>query len=64
MGFQGADINVVANNDFLQENPAAARLFEIMTIPLGDISKQNNRMNAGENTQADIDSHAEGVDRP
>ena len=59
MGFQGADINVVANNDFLQENPAAARLFEVMTIPLGDISKQNNRMNAGENTQADIDSHAE-----
>lgn len=58
MGFQGADIMVVANNDFLQENPAAARLFEVMTIPLGDISKQNNRMNAGENTQQDIDAHA------
>jgi len=30
-----------------------------MTIPLGDIFKQNNRMNAGENAQKDIDSHAD-----
>ena len=59
MGFQGADINVVPNNDFLQANPAAARLFKVMTIPLGDISKQNNRMNAGENTQGHIDGHAD-----
>ena len=59
MGFRGADINVVADNDFLQNNPAAAKLFEVMTIPLGDIFKQNNRMNAGENTQKDIDSHAD-----
>ena len=59
MGFRGADINVIANNDFLQNNPAAAKLFEVMTIPLGDIFKQNNRMNAGENTQDDIDSHAD-----
>ena len=59
MGFQGADIKVVANNDFLQNNPAAAKLFKVMTIPLGDISKQNNRMNAGENTQEDIDAHAD-----
>ena len=59
MGFRGADLNVVANNNFLQSNPAAAKLFEVMTIPLGDISKQNNRMNAGENTQRDIDAHAE-----
>ena len=50
---------MVANNDFLQNNPAAAKLFEVMTIPLGDIFKQNNRMNAGENTQKDIDSHAD-----
>ena len=59
MGFRGADLNVVANNDFLQNNSAAAKLFEVMTIPLGDIFKQNNRMNAGENTQEDIDSHAD-----
>ena len=28
-------------------------------MPLGDIFKQNNRMNAGENTQEDIDQHAD-----
>ncbi len=59
MGFRGADINVVANKNFLENNPAAAKLFEVMTIPLGDISKQNNRMNAGEDSQEDIDGHAE-----
>ena len=59
MGFQGADLNVVANTVFLENNPTAAKLFEVMTVPLGDISKQNNRMNAGENTQEDIDAHAD-----
>jgi glycine betaine/proline transport system substrate-binding protein len=59
MGFVGADIKVVSNTDFLENNPTAAKLFEVMTVPLGDISKQNNRMNAGENTQEDIDAHAE-----
>ena len=58
MGFPGNDINVVANNQFVAENPATQKLFEVMSIPLGDIFKQNNRMNAGENTQRDIDSHA------
>ena len=59
MGFQGADIMVVANTEFLENNPAAAKLFEVLSIPLGDIAKQNNRMNAGENTQEDIDNHAQ-----
>jgi len=59
MGFRGADLNVVANNDFLQNDPSAAKLFEVMTILQGDIFKQNNRMNTGENTHEDIDSHAD-----
>jgi glycine betaine/proline transport system substrate-binding protein len=58
MGFPGNDINVVANTAFLDENPAVARLFEVMSIPLDDIFRQNNRMNAGENSQSDIDRHA------
>jgi len=58
MGFVGSDIKVVANNQFLAENPAAAKLFEVMAIPLGDIARQNNRMQNSENTQADIDNHA------
>ena len=59
MGFRGADIKVVANNEFLENNPSAATIFQVIAIPLSDIFKQNNRMNAGENTQEDIDSHAE-----
>lgn len=34
MGFIGNDIKVFANSQFLAENPAAARLFEVMAIPL------------------------------
>jgi glycine betaine/proline transport system substrate-binding protein len=58
MGFPGNDINVVANSEFMADNPAARKLFEVMAIPLEDIFKQNNRMNAGENSQQDIDNHA------
>ncbi len=58
MGFPANDIMVVANNEFLENNPAAAKLFEVMSIPLEDIFEQNNRMNMGEDSQADIDRHA------
>lgn len=57
MGFPANDIMVVANKEFLKDNPAAARLFEAMSIPLEDISRQNNRMYAGENTESDIERH-------
>jgi len=57
MGFPANDISVVANKEFLKKNPAAKRLFEIMSIPLEDIAKQNNRMFAGENSQEEIEQH-------
>jgi len=47
----------VANKEFLKKNPAAKRLFEVMSIPLEDIAKQNNRMFAGENSQEEIEQH-------
>lgn len=59
MGFPPNNLQVVANNDFLAENPAAARLFELIEIPVGDINAQNLLMNDGENTQADIERHAD-----
>jgi ABC-type proline/glycine betaine transport system substrate-binding protein len=59
MGFPPNDIRVVANAEFLQDNPSARRLFELVTIPLVDISVQNARMFEGENSAADIRSHAE-----
>lgn len=57
-GFVPNSIRIVANNDFLGENPAARRLFELVRIDPRDIHKQNLRMRRGENTGADIEKHA------
>ena len=58
LGWDAADIAVIANNDFLAANPAAARLFELFTINPVDIALQNVRMQAGESTEDDIKRHA------
>ena len=58
MGFTAADILVTANNDFLTANPAAATLLEQVKIGVLDVALQNVRMDAGENSQADIVRHA------
>lgn len=59
LGWQANDIRPVANNDFLEENPAVRRLLEIVRIPLEDIFAQNAKMNAGEDNPEDIARHAE-----
>lgn len=59
MGFASSDIKVVANEEFLNENPAAAALFNAMRLTLADIAAQNNRMNEGEDSQADIERHVD-----
>ena len=59
MGFVANDINVVANLEFLNENPAAAKFFEAMSVPLSDIATQNNKMFEGEDKQADIERHVD-----
>ena len=58
MGFTAADIAVVGNNTFLDANPAAERLFELVTFDVLDIALQNLRYQGGENTEADIATHA------
>ena len=57
-GFVPSSIRIVANNEFLEENPAARRLFELVQIDPQDIFEQNLRMRRGENTAADIERHA------
>ena len=52
--------NIVANKKFVKDNPAAGKLFEVMQLPIGDISAQNLRMSKGENKPADIERHANG----
>ena len=58
MGFAPADISVVANNDFLAANPAAAKIFELFTIDVLDVALQSVRYEEGENTEADVTKHA------
>ena len=59
MGWPANDIRIVANKDFLSDNPAARALFEAMEIPLEDIFAQNAKMNEGENSEEDVIRHAE-----
>lgn len=54
MGFVANDIDVVANNAFLEANPAAAALFAAVSIPLEDISAMTARINAGEDGDDDV----------
>ena len=58
LGWDAADIAVIANNDFLAANPAAARLFELFTISPVDVALQNVRMQGGEDTEDAIKRHA------
>lgn len=39
LGWLASDILVTANNDFLSQNPAAAKLFELVSIPVLDVSR-------------------------
>ncbi len=59
MGFVPNDINVVANKKFLKENPAAEKLFKVMSVPIEAIFAQNNKMFEGEDKQRDIERHVE-----
>ena len=58
-GFPLNNEYIVANKVFVEKNPAAAKLFEIMELPIGDISSQNRRLNDGENRQQDIARHTD-----
>ncbi len=71
MGFVANDIRAVANNDFLEANPAAATILELVEIPLEDISEMTLRLVLeGEDSDADVaamatewvDNHREQVD--
>ncbi len=44
MGYVAADIKVAANNDFLEDNPAAAELFRQVSLPLVWVSEVDERM--------------------
>jgi len=59
VGFSVNDIRILANDEFLEENPAARKFFELVRIPINDISAQNLKMNEGEDSMRDIRRHAD-----
>src|SRR5690625_755884 len=59
VGFEVNEMNIVANRQFVEENPAAKRFFELVEIPINDISAENLLIQQGEDQPADIRRHAE-----
>ncbi len=59
LGFAVDSIQVLATDEFLEANPAAAKLFEVASININDVSIQNKKIADGEDTSADIDRHVD-----
>ncbi|MEE3663943.1 glycine betaine/L-proline ABC transporter substrate-binding protein ProX [Brenneria sp. g21c3] len=59
-GFPVNNVRIAANKVWAEKNPAAAKLFSIMKLPLADVNAQNQRMHNGENSEQDIERHANG----
>ncbi|MEW9586877.1 glycine betaine/L-proline ABC transporter substrate-binding protein ProX [Paraburkholderia sp. DGU8] len=58
-GFPIYEMKVLANKAFVQKNPAAKKLFDLVTIPATDISTENRLMQQGQNKTEDIRGHAQ-----
>src|SRR5690606_21581913 len=59
MGFVPNKLHVVANNRFLARHPTAARLVEVIQLPLDWISVATLRINEGESSDAAIRAMAQ-----
>jgi glycine betaine/proline transport system substrate-binding protein len=58
-GFAVDRMRVLANKKFLETNPAAKRLFELIQIPVADLNAQQGLFQKGENTPEKIHRQAE-----
>lgn len=56
-GFPLNNEYIVANKAWVEQHPAAGKLFASMQIPIRDISQQNQLLRKGENKPADIERH-------
>ncbi len=59
-GFPINTMHIVANKAWAEKNPAAAKLFAEMTLPIADINAQNSRMHQGQSSEAAINAHVDG----
>ncbi len=53
-GWESASIRVAANSSFLESNPVAAALLELVTLEVDDVVALAVRFNRGENTEQDV----------
>ncbi|QXL85373.1 glycine betaine/L-proline ABC transporter substrate-binding protein ProX [Comamonas sp. NLF-1-9] len=58
-GFVVNNQQIVANKAWCDANPAAAKLFAVMQLPIADINAQNFLMSQGQNKAADIERHTD-----
>ncbi|MFQ7389004.1 MAG: glycine betaine ABC transporter substrate-binding protein [Escherichia sp.] len=49
-----------SNKAWAEKNPAAAKLFAIMQLPVADINAQNAIMHDGKASEGDIQGHVDG----
>ncbi|WP_148861119.1 glycine betaine/L-proline ABC transporter substrate-binding protein ProX [Marinobacter fonticola] len=56
-GFEINSERIVANKAWADENPAAAKLFEVMAVSVNDVSAQNMKIRDGEDSQEEIMAH-------
>ena len=59
IGFSVNNIRIIANNEFLKANPVAKKWFELVTIPIDDVNKENLQIQEGQKSFEDIRHHAE-----
>lgn len=59
MPHAAATIRAVFRAGFLEQHPVVRRLFEVASIPIVDVTAQNAKMNAGEDSESDISRHAD-----
>ncbi len=59
-GFPVNVMHIVVNKAWAQKNPAAAKLFSVMKLPISDINAQNAMMHEGKAGEADIQRHVDG----
>jgi len=57
-GFRINSERIVSNQNFAKANPAAAKLFEVAHISINDVSVENRMIANGEDSDADIQRHA------
>jgi glycine betaine/proline transport system substrate-binding protein len=58
-GFVIGDVYIIANNEFLAENPVARRFLELVTIPIADVNTAQLLLKDGQLDMAELRKQAE-----